>query len=258
MSAGGWLSPAPRTTSSFSFEVTDIQETSNVPAPYALAKLLRESYWGNDYLADLAAKYGFDTVRDRFLKSRSGTAVTVKRGDFGEAVTVDYLREVEGYHVPVNKLRYKIGANQTLPGTDCVALKLSDDAFSEVVFVESKMRTSLDLSVAVSGSYQLKGDADKVTPDILTFMARRLRDTKDPLCPSFETYLFQRDTDVDKYLLMILHEANNWDERVLDNLEDEDIDLQPLRVYVARISDLKDLSDRAFATLGVGVIEDED
>ena len=157
----------------------------------------------------------------------------------------------------MQKLRHKIGANQTLPGTDCVALKLSNDILVEVLFVESKLRTSLDLSVAVAGARQLKKDADSENPMILTFMARRLRETNDPLTGFFESYLFERNTALDRYLLMVLHQADSWDDRILENLEDEEIELEPLHVYVAKIANLKELSDRAFSEMGAEVIEDD-
>ena len=94
MSVADWLNPSPSATSDFSFEVTDLEETSEVPSSADLVALLNESYWGEDYLADLAARYGFSEVREKFLKARVGTLLSVKRGDFGEAVTVDYLSHV--------------------------------------------------------------------------------------------------------------------------------------------------------------------
>ena len=257
MNVAGWLLPSQRAGSNFSFEVTDITETPAVPQTAELADLLADSYWGSGYLEGLAARYGFDEVRQRFLQARSGPRLAVRRGDFGEAVTVAYLQEVEGYTVPVLKLRFKIEANQTLPGTDCVSLKLSKGSLSEVAFVESKLRTSLDLSVAVAGCGQLKKDADSDIPEILTFIARRLRDTDHPLTSLVERYVFERNTDLDKYLLVILHETSNWDERILENLQDEDMGLAPLHVYVAQLSGLKNLSDGAFSAMGAEVIEDE-
>lgn len=257
MNVAQWLSPSKRTENGFSFEVTDITETPAVPQTAELAALLADSYWGSEYLENLAARYGFDEVRQRFLRARSGPILAVRRGDFGEAVTVAYLQEVEGYTIPVLKLRFKIGANQTLPGTDCVSLKLSGGSLSEVAFVESKLRTSLDLSVAVVGCGQLKKDAESDVPEILTFIARRLRDTGHSLTDLVERYLFERDIDLDKYLLVIVHETANWDERILENLEDEDMGLEPLHVFVARVSDLKNLSDGAFTAMGAEVLEDE-
>ncbi len=257
MSVADWLKASPYPASTFSFDVTNLEETTYVPSSSELADLLAESYWGNDYLATIADRYGFDAVRDKFLLARAGARLQVRRGDFGEAVTADYLKVAEGYLVPVSKLRFKIGTDQTLPGTDCVALKVSGTDLAEVVFVESKLRTSLDLSVAVTGSQQLQQDANSATPEILTFMARQMRQANDPLTVSFEEYVFHRDTDLDRYLLVLLQESSTWDERILKNLEDEELDLTPLHVYVAAISDLKDLSDGAFSAMGAEVIEDD-
>ena len=104
-----WLKPIPLADSNFSFEVTDLEETNSVPSPTELANLMSDAYWGTDYLAKIAKRYGYEAVRDRFLSSRVRTRPSVKRGDFSEAVTVEYLKTVEYYHIPVMKLRYKNG-----------------------------------------------------------------------------------------------------------------------------------------------------
>ena len=96
MGVADWLKPSPRSASTFSFEVTDLKETTAVPSSHELADLLAESYWGRDYLASVADRYGFEAVRDKFLRKRAEARLPVKRGDFGEAVTVDYLKNVEG------------------------------------------------------------------------------------------------------------------------------------------------------------------
>jgi len=97
-----------------------------VPTHAQLASLMSEAYWGRDYLSDIAGRYGWEAVGERFLQARAGTRMPVRRGDFGEAVAAQYLKEVEQYHIPVPKLRFKMAANQTLPGTDCIAFKLDN------------------------------------------------------------------------------------------------------------------------------------
>ena len=256
MNMAAWLAPSPRSNAGLSFDVTDVVDTPPPPSASDLADLLTESYWGNDYLADLADRYELSDIRDKFLRSRAGTRLQVKRGDFGEAVTVDYLKCVEGYLVPVMKLRFKMAANQTLPGTDCIALKVSEETLTEVAFVESKLRTSQDLDVAVEGARQLERDAGDVTPELLVFVARHLRETGNPLADLFEEYVFRRDTDLDRFLLVLLHERDAWDERVLQNLEDDELELTPLHVYVAAISNLRDTCEGAFSAMGAEVLED--
>ena len=258
MGIADWLRPVPRPESTFSFEVTDIEEVADARSSTDLANLLGEAYIGNDYLASLAERYGHEAVRQRFLAPRAAARPVIKRGDLGEAVTAEYLKHVEGYSIPIPKLRYKITANQTLPGTDCLALKLSNGTLQEVVFVESKFRASVDMAVATTAAKQLKQDADNASPDILTFVARQLRETKNPLADIFEAYFFSRIVGLEKYIIMIVHEKANWTEGILSNLEDEDLQLEPLHTYVAKVTDLKELTDAAFSQLGVEVSEDDD
>jgi hypothetical protein len=259
-----WLNPVRRYTSELSFNVTDLQENlGSVPAHAQLALLMSEAYWGTDYLAalaDRAGRYGgWEAVRERFLQPRAGTRMAVRRGDFGEAIAAQYLKEVEQYHIPVPKLRFKMAANQTLPGTDCIAFKLDNARLVEACYIESKVRTSPDLSVAVAGAGQLRQDADTTTPESLTFVARYIRGVNNPLAALVEEYIFSRDTELDTFKLLVFHENAAWDERILQNLEDAEIGLEPLEVYVARIANLAVLSDAAFRALGVsGVIEDDD
>ena len=185
--------------------------------------------------------------------------MAVRRGDFGEAIAAQYLQEVEQYHIPVPKLRLKIIANQTLPGTDCIAFKLDNARLVEVYYVESKVRTSPDLSVAVAGAGQLRQDADTATPESPTFVARCMRGANDPLTELVEQYMFSRDTELDTFKLLVFHEHALWDERILQNLEDEEIALEPFEVYIARITNLAELSDAAFRVFGANeVIEDGD
>ena len=228
-----------------------------MPSPSELGELLKESYWGNNYLANLADHYGLEAVRERFLKSHADARPNVRRGDFGEAVTAEYLKTVENYRIPVTKLRYKIIGNQTLPGTDCVGLKLSGGKLVEVAYVESKFRASPDTSIAVAGAKQLQQDANSKTPEILTFIARLLRTANDPLADLVEGYIFERDVGLDKCLLVILYEKAIWSEKILINLQDANLELDPLHVYVARIANLEQLSDATFSGIGVEVMEDD-
>lgn len=255
----GWLKSIKRNPAGFPFDVIDVQEVpGSAPSTADLASLLREAYWGEEYLSELATRYGWEAVKGRFLQARAGTQLKIKRGDFGEAVAVQYLTEVEKYSVPVAKLRFKIASNQTLPGTDCIAIKVANARLVEVCYVESKLRTSRDLSVAVAGVTQLKQDADTALPEILTFIARRSRETGDRLTEFIDQYIFSRDTGLDNFKLLLFYEQGLWDERVLQNLEDEEIALKPLGVYVVKIGNIINLSDGAFGALGVVEVTNDD
>lgn len=84
-----------------------------------------------------------------------------------------------------------------------------------------------------------------------------MREMGDPFAELIEDYIFDRDTELDEFLLMILYEKAIWDERILENLEDESLELEPLHLYIARITGLRQLTDAAFSKLDVEVVEDD-
>ena len=91
-----WLNPVPRNPSEFFFKVTDLQENhAAVPTHVQLASVMAEAYWGTDYLSELASRYGWEAIGQRFLHARAGTQIKVRRGGLGEVVAVQYLKEVE-------------------------------------------------------------------------------------------------------------------------------------------------------------------
>ena len=252
-----WLQPNNRTENHFPFDVTDVEETSEIPTAAELVSIMTEAYWGNEYLSGVAARYGHQEVSQVFIAGRATTGPFVRRGDFGEAVTAEFLRDVEGYHIPVMKLRYKIGANQTLPGTDCVALRFDRGRLSEVALVESKFRSSGDNYVAVEGATQLKKDSDRETPEILPFIARILRNQGDPITELVEDYIFGRDLGIENYILTLIYEQTLWSETVLVNLNDAEVELKPLHVYILKIAQLRNMADATFSGLGLEVIADD-
>ena len=248
MTVSDWLRPVPRSTP-YSFKVVDLEEKSSAPMPAAFADLLRDAYFGKDYLAALADRYGFAAVKDKLLAPLIPVRENAQRGDFGEAVTVEILETLEGFHVPINKLAYKITANQSLPGTDCLAFKLAESALEEVAYVEAKLRTTRDASVAVEGIRQLKQASQAREPELLIFVLRMLQDKGDALADIVEAYVFERNDSKDRYILSILYENDHWSEGILERLEDEDIGREPLAVYVTRIAQLGSLVDATYAEL---------
>ena len=89
------------------------------------------------------------------------------------------------------------------------------------------------------------------------FVTRCSKESDNPLAELIEQYIFSRETELDTFKLLVCHENNAWDEQVLQNLEDEEIGLEPLKVYIFRIAHLASLSGAAFGALGATeVVED--
>ncbi len=257
-----WIKKLPRSDSFYSYPVSAmIPVDTNAEPPLALlAELLKHSYFDPEYLQGLATRYAWQKVHEKLITPAAPTLTAVRRGDFGEAIAAKALEELEDYHIPINKLRYKVGKNQTLPGTDCLALKIADSGeLDEVCFVESKLRTARDDSVAVKGYQQLVSDVTEAEPVILSFVARQLTAKEHPLARAFHNYFFSRDRQIETYKLWICHDTSLWREKVLQDLEDYGVHLQRFEVYIHLVVRLAPLIEEVFHVLGaIEVVDDDD
>lgn len=122
-----------------------------------LAQLLASNKADPRVTADLLNAAGWAPAIAALRKGR----VSVRRGDFGEALAAEAAEALDEMVVPVRKLRYQIDPNQTLPGSDVVAFVLDDDGgIDDLEFIESKYRTAPHLDLAVEAHDQLAADRD--------------------------------------------------------------------------------------------------
>ncbi len=233
-----------------------------------LINVLRDARFNPSFLETLdsaAEDTGWHEVKELIISQGMPTWVAAKRGDFGEVLITAILEETLGYVIPVAKLRYKITGNQLLTGTDSLALKLNPEgAIIEVCFVESKLRTAIkkeeDRMIAVQGCQQLQKDYESKLPDILSFIAQRLWDTKSELFEPFMNYMRYRQdtTDIDTFRLSLCWDQEEWNEQVLGNLEEHEVGVPQLIVHKICIKELGPMTDDLFAAIGVLEVSDDD
>ncbi len=264
MVLSAWLLEQERDPNPYTkFRVLD-SETINEPSVETtthLESMIRDALFEPGYLSHIAELLGWERTKVAILDPRTSTPPRVKRGDFGEALFGAVLEEQHGYEIPVPKLRYKVTASQTLTGTDILALKIDESrVISEVCFVETKLRTNRDNAVAVEGCRQLADDYSEKVPGILSFISQRLFERNDSRLEPFLAYLRSRDdlTNIDTFRLAVFWDYNSWRETALENLEDSDVAVSPLRVHAVRIQDLSALIDTAYTAIGIVGIEDGD
>jgi hypothetical protein len=245
------------------FAVVDVNQLRELTAQAReeIRDVLVTARFAPSFLANLAEELGWEMVKERIVDEGIVKRGTVSRGDFGEAMFDRFLEEHHGYIIPVKKLRFKVTAGQSLPGTDILAFRLNARSeITEVCYVESKLRTIRDYTVAVKGYEQLREDFESRLPEILTFIAARLDDRSDPLLPAFRDYLRNRldTTDMDYFRLGLCWDFALWNERALDNLEDNGVELPTLVVHVLRIEALSTLCDEILTDIGSTTIIDDD
>jgi hypothetical protein len=262
-----WLKCNERNPSQYlKFSVIDATEVAILSSEIReyLTQMLRRSIFDSNFLEKLADYLNWSNVK-KMIREKVPIQETNKRGDFGEALIVEILEQFHGYKVPVYKLRYKITSDQRLPATDAIAVKVDKYGnVTEVCFIESKLRTrfiNLDCDVATKGCNQLQNDYDSEIPAIIQFVATRLYESSDSLLEPFLSYMRSRidNTDKDTFRLGLCWERTEWDELVLENLEENNnVNLPKLTVHVIRINNLKQITDELFNTLGIIELSDDD
>lgn len=259
-----WVRQTEREKSElYNFQIADVEEISPLTPELKtyLSSCLRDDRFPPGLLSELAEELGWKNVMEKFVLPKLPRNTNLKRGEFGEILTARILTTFCNYIVPVAKLRHKLTRGQSLPATDILALKVDDQGnILEINLVESKLRTNKDKSAAVKGQAQLATDYDQDFPSILNYVITCLYERNDPLFNALLQYLREREDNKDKdsFRLSLCWDAPNWDEDILQELQDSGIALSPLFVHVIRIKNLRQLTNELFEELGVTEVLEDD
>jgi hypothetical protein len=209
-----------------------------------------------EVLYKLGKKLGWQKVEEIIKQNLSPTLKSMSRGFFGEVFICKILEIFYEYTIPIQKWRYAISANQSLTGTDAIAIKHSSGAITEVCFIESKLRTTRNKTAAVEGYEQLKSDHSKEVPDMILFTLNRMEEQEHPIFPAFEEYLYKRRdlSSLERFYLGLVWEETVWTDETLDNLDASIIEngFPPLTVVKSNIRDLANLISEIYSKIGLG------
>jgi len=255
-----WLTPQDRSPNSYrTFTVIDyLTKPITDDVKNYLCELLKQNRINPAFLE--AAKKRLSWHKLKLVEqAKIPNQLTVQRGDFGEAVATAVLVKLHGYRVPVQKLRFAVTGNQSLPSTDVLAVKENSNRLTEVCFVESKLRTTTAKQAAVQGYKQLEHDQSLFVPHMIVFVAERLFEAGDPMADKLLDYLNSReDMNLDTSSLNLFFDDSVWTDELLENLEAVPSKLPRLTTRVVRVKELAALTNELFGHLGVEHIIDEE
>lgn len=250
-----WLVYEPRPGDP-AFTVIDVEEIHPRPEDVTdqLGRRLRDAKLDPRYIDRMGAALGWGPIAARLARGRPG----IRRGEFGEVLAQAIAETFEGWQFPVSKLRYQIDPEQTLPGTDLFGLRLTDEGATEVLFAESKLRTTYDKNAAVAAHDQLVEDEKRGFDSILTFVLQRMYVEASPHLGALESYLNSRDADLSTYGVFLTFETEVWREEVIEELAARDDLLIPLSTRAGRVSELRGLIDAVCGAAGVDLVAGDD
>lgn len=96
------------------------------------AKHFREQYCNDDELDELIDGSQYERDKGQYLKDivfPSGTSPgpSFRSGDFAEVLLADYLEYTKNFWVPRNRLNHKATQNESVKGSDIIAIKFKED-----------------------------------------------------------------------------------------------------------------------------------
>lgn len=185
-----------------------------------LSYAIMENHVNTALLQNALTRYSWDQVRSRLIEPSMPTSDKIRKGRFGEILTGLLLSDFLGYYVPVKKNQFAITANQSLPATDLLIVKLENDSVVEISFIESKLRTSNDSTAAVKAYDQLKKDEINRFMDMSLFVLKRLSDNDEQLQYDIMNYIFENEASgiIRTLGISLVYDEHAWDDNVIQNL----------------------------------------
>ena len=103
-------------------------------------------------------------------------APNTRKGNFGEILASEYLRQYEGYQIPVYRLRYNPNPESSMKGDDVLAFRFGepDGSGREILVVESKVRGQF-AAETVREAYQQLENGQRPRPTSIPFIVTVLR-----------------------------------------------------------------------------------
>jgi hypothetical protein len=251
-----WLTLVSRNPSPHGFEVIDVIDQGIVDHDQLidhLAVKLVEGLISTERLEEILNKAGLDkllaVLRDRVVDRKLATLI----GDFGEILVAQMIEEIDGYRIPIAKLRFREKRNWSMRLTDVFGIKCEGQQLSELCLCEVKTRTTWNKDceqVGVDGAVSLKNDAAQRIPEIIDFVADKLRLTHNfDLANVLDTFLLSDDpaSFPRRYLLVLIFDQKIWREIVLANMAGSVDGLASFSVRVTQIPELRILIDESYA-----------
>ncbi len=277
MNIASWLSTREREQAGYGFKVVDIVEVRDVDdsvveylsrqmvlhhgAPQLIRDECRLLYEDAKELGlhDLAC--AIDSNRSGMLKSvltnylaesvlpDANSPFNPRVGNWGEIVSAMLLVDLEGFWLPIFKLRYREKRNFAMRLTDLCVLRRDEPPLVCLGEVKTHSSTHRDNDLAVDGLKSLiKGDVFD-QPEILHFVANRLYEQGAHEEGQFVSRIRLGKVKVTRrYDIYLVHERDCWDEEILRRLNDQPLDkrLVNFSVRVLAIRDLRGVIDRSY------------
>ena len=251
-----WLTLNPRNPNPYDFTVVDISDTNATDRDHLidyLADRLVEGLVPPERLEDILRKAGLDKLlallRNRVVERK----VSVLIGDFGEIIVAEMLKELDGYLIPIAKLRFREKRNWPMRLTDVLGIKHDGQQLIELCLCEVKTRTTWNRDceqVGLAAYRELEKEESQRIPEIVEFVADKLRLIQNYELAHIMDTLLLSDNPADfprSCVLVLLFDNDIWREAVLVNIASAPVTVNHFSAKVVRVPQLRHLIDSSYS-----------
>lgn len=123
-----------------------------------------------DEFRELVEKLGYKAASSKFNKRP--TVDKVRKGNFGEIIACEYLKIINGFDIPVFRLRWNPNPDTSMRGEDALAFRLDKSGKNEICVVESKVVSQFNSDTVCEAHDQLR-----LTIKSIPFVYSKLRES---------------------------------------------------------------------------------
>jgi len=164
----------------------------------------------------------------------------VKKGNFGEVISAEYLCQEKSYEMPVFKLKYSHNLNMPSHGQDIVSFQIKDDHINLICIAEAKYSKKYDSGVIRKAHNQLKY-LYEVNPSSLSLIEQVLSDKGEvTLCDQVANLngdLALRDFPRHNWIFILTGNLHKDPFATLNRLKSVIPDLTVVNIYLPEIED---------------------
>ena len=183
---------------------------------------------------------GIPEVADHLRRHTFPNRVSVRHGDFGEALGGALFRRVRRYCVPVLKLRYKHRPDQPVQGVDLLAFRLNESP-PVVAAPEVKTRTTKRLDIGLDASKSLARVLNDLPSSIRFCAAYLIR--QGSFLGARVAKLLDEPFTLERHIVLV-HDDGAWDDEIINRLRP--VITEQTETTVIRVDNLADVISRAF------------
>lgn len=265
-----WLDK-PIESNNYTFRVCRIGEI-NTPSPAVIEYLQKEilkSYRTLDFY-----KYQFENVSEEEIKKyilnnvipsdKSQPDKNVRQGDWGEVLASLIVSYFQNLEIPMSKLLWKVNRSKSVFGTDLIAFD-KDDNKKLIYYYEIKARVSPQKKegtgpdrnyITILAHNSLLEDVTSPQESIGDFFNRLFYEQGQyDKARKFKDLTLNPNSYTRNYELFFIVEEANFTEIVLQELNSLPPILDPLKVSVILIKNLKDIIDNTWMNIENSIIE---